>query len=286
MHFSPADRWLTGELQRVEAAVAQGFAEYRLDNVANAIYQFVWDSYCDWYLEIAKVQIQAGGPAEQRATRRTLIRTLETVLRLLHPIAPFVTAELWNTVAVVAGRKVADSIDTIAAAAYPQAQLDKVDPVADAWMERLKTVVAASRSLRSEMNLSPAERVPMLAIGDADFIDQAGPLLKALAKLSDVQRFDDEAAFAEASALAPVAVQAGVRLALKVTIDTEAERARLGKEISRLEGEITKAVAKLGNESFVARAPAAVVAQERARVDEFSQTVLRLRDQLGRLPPA
>jgi len=187
---------------------------------------------------------------------------------------------------VVAGRKAADSIDTIAAAAYPQAQLDKVDPVADAWMERLKTVVAASRSLRSEMNLSPAERVPMLAIGDADFIDQAGPLLKALAKLSDVQRFDDEAAFAEASALSPVAVQAGVRLALKVTIDTEAERARLGKEISRLEGEITKAVAKLGNESFVARAPAAVVAQERARVDEFSQTVLRLRDQLGRLPPA
>ena len=134
LHFSMADRWITGELQRVEAAVAQGFADYRLDNVANAIYTFVWDEYCDWYLEIAKVQIAGGSEAQQRATRRTLIRTLETVLRLLHPMAPFITAELWDTVAVVAGRKAAGSTDSIVTAAYPQAQLEKVDPAADAWM--------------------------------------------------------------------------------------------------------------------------------------------------------
>ncbi|MDO8376535.1 MAG: class I tRNA ligase family protein, partial [Aquabacterium sp.] len=292
LHFSPADKWITSELQRVEAAVADAFAGYRLDNVANAIYQFVWDAYCDWYLEIAKVQIQVGGEAEQRATRRTLIRTLETVLRLLHPVAPFVTAELWNTVAVVAGRKTEDSAETIASAAYPQAELGKVDAAADAWMDRLKAVVAASRSLRSEMNLSPAERVPMLVIGEAgkladvDFITQAAPLLKALAKLSEVKLIADEAAFAEASAMSPVAVQAGVRMALQVTIDIEAERGRLAKEVARLEGEITKAHAKLGNESFVARAPAAVVAQERARVDDFTQTLQRLRDQLSRLPAA
>jgi valyl-tRNA synthetase len=290
MRFSAADKWISSELQRVEAAVAEAFADYRLDNAANAIYQFVWDSYCDWYLEIAKVQIQVGDAARQRATRRTLIRTLETVLRLLHPIAPFVTAELWDTVAVVAGRKADGSRDTIATAAYPQAQLDKIDPAADAWMERLKAVVAASRSLRSEMGLSPAERVPMLVIGqgadDAVFIDAAGPLLQALAKLSGVRRIDDEAVFATESAAAPVALQAGLRLALQVQVDVPAERARLGKEITRLEGEITKAQAKLGNQSFVARAPAAVVAQEQARMADFGQTVQRLREQLARLPAA
>ncbi|MDH4389955.1 MAG: valine--tRNA ligase, partial [Aquabacterium sp.] len=289
MRFSAADKWISNELQRVEAAVADGFAGYRLDNVANAIYQFVWDAYCDWYLEIAKVQIQHGDAAQQRATRRTLIRTLETILRLLHPVAPFVTAELWDTVAVVAGRKLAGSSETVASASYPQAQRDKIDAASDAWMDRLKSVVAASRSLRSEMGLSPAERVPMLAIGpapgDAAFLDAAGPLIQALAKLSGVRRIDDEAAFAAESASAPVAVQAGLRLALQVTIDLAAERARLGKEIARLDGEITKAQAKLGNESFVARAPAAVVAQERARMDDSSQTLQRLREQLARLPP-
>ena len=286
LKFSPADRWITGELQRVEAAVAEGFAQYRLDNVANAIYQFVWDAYCDWYLEIAKVQIMEGSEAEQRATRRTLIRTLETVLRLLHPITPFITAELWNTVAVVAGRKAAGSADTIASAAYPQAQLERVEPRAEAWMARLKAQVAAGRSLRSEMSLSPAARVPMLVIGDAEFIAQAAPLLKALIKLSEVKVFSDEAEFAQATALSAVTAQDGLRLALHVEIDVPAERARLGKEIARLDFELVKAEAKLGNESFVARAPAAVVDQERARIAEFGQTLLRLRDQLGRLPAA
>ncbi|MDT7836385.1 valine--tRNA ligase [Aquabacterium sp. OR-4] len=283
MRFSAADKWISSELQRVEAAVAQGFADYRLDNVANAIYQFVWDEYCDWYLEIAKVQIQTGGEAEQRATRRTLIRTLETVLRLLHPIAPFITAELWEAVAPVAGRKTHDSI---AGAAYPLAQLDKIDAASDAWMQRLKALVDSCRSLRGEMGLSPAERVPLLlacAPADADFAHAAAPLLKALAKLAEVQVFTDEAAFATASAMAPVAVQGGLRLALKVEIDVAAEQARLGKEITRIEGEITKAEAKLGNDSFVARAPAAVVDQERARLADFHSTLARLREQLSRL---
>ena len=283
MRFSPADRWISGELQRVEAAVAEGFAAYRLDNVANAIYQFVWDEYCDWYIEIAKVQIQVGSEAEQRATRRTLIRTLETVLRLLHPVAPFITAELWEAVAPVAERK---ATDTIATAAYPQAQLEKIDPAADAWVAKLKLLAASVRSLRSEMSLSPAERVPLLAMGDAAFLEQAAPLLKALAKLADVKVFSDEAAFAQATASSPVAVQGEVRMALHVEIDVEAERARLAKEIARLEGEIVKADAKLGNESFVARAPAAVVAQERARLDDFRQSLRRLQDQLARLVQA
>ena len=284
--FSPADRWITGELQRVEAAVEKGFADLRIDNVAGAVYAFVWDEYCDWYLEIAKAQLQGGSEPQQRATRRTLLRVLETVLRLLHPITPFITAELWETVAVVAGRKPAGGTDTIVVAAYPQAQLERVDTAADAWVARLKGMVGACRSLRSEMGLSPAARVPLYAHGDAAFIVQAAPLLKALAKLSEVRTFADDAAYDLATRTSPVAVAGDVRLALFVEVDVAAERERLGREIARLEGEITKAAAKLANASFVERAPAAVVAQETQRLADFQASVARLQAQSAGLAAA
>ena len=294
LKFSPADKWITSELQRVEAAVEQGFTTFRLDNVANAIYAFVWDEYCDWYIEIAKVQIQTGTEAQQRATRRTLIRVLETVLRLMHPVMPFITAELWETVAAVAGRKPVTSNSpgaspvgpSIVTAAYPKAQLDRIDAASDAWVAKLKTVVGTSRTLRSEMNLSPAARVPLYVIGDDAFIAQAEPLLKALAKVSEVKRFDTDAAFAEATRSAAVSVAGESRLALHVEIDVVAETARLTKEITRLDGEIAKASNKLASESFVARAPAAVVAQEQQRVADFTSTLARLQDQLARLRPS
>jgi valyl-tRNA synthetase len=286
MRFSSADRWITGELQRVEDAVARAYADYRLDTVVSALYTFVWDEYCDWYLEIAKVQLaeakRAGDEGAARATRRTLIRTLETTLRLLHPVAPFVTAELWDAVAPVAGRK-ADASAQVATAPWPQAQLEKVDPQADAWMARLKTVAAEVRRLRSEMGLAPGERVPLLTVGDSDFIAAATPLLTALARLAEVRVLADEAAFAAATQAAPVAVTGALRLALFVEIDVAAEGLRLDKEIARLQAEIGKAAAKLGNESFVARAPAAVVAQERARLAEFETAVTRLQGQRVRL---
>ncbi len=288
MSFSPADKWITNELQRVEAAVEQGFADYRLDNVANAIYAFVWDEYCDWYIEIAKVQIavakEAGTEAQQRATRRTLIRVLETVLRLMHPITPFITAELWETVAAVAGRRAEGA--SIVTAAYPKAQLDRIDAPADAWVAKLKTLVGTSRTLRSEMNLSPSARVPLFVIGDGAFVAQAEAVLKALAKVSEVKRFDGEAAFAEATRSAAVAVAGASRVALHVEVDVGAESERLGKEIVRLQAEITKAQGKLSSESFVTRAPAAVVAQENQRVAEFTATMARLQDQRARLAPS
>jgi valyl-tRNA synthetase len=285
--FSQADRWITSELQRTEAAVAQGFAEYRLDNVANSIYQFVWTEFCDWYLEIAKAQLAdaktTGDESRARATRRTLVRTLETVLRLMHPITPFVTAELWETVAPIAGRAPAAG-QTIATAAYPVAQLERVNDAACAWVDRLKALVGACRSVRKQMNLSDAERMPLLTHGDAEFVTQATPLLKALAKVGEVRIIADEAAFAEATRLLPVAVEGPVRLALHVEIDVGAERERLTKEITRLEGEIVKANNQLGNENFVSRAKPEVVEQMRARLAGFVETVARMktqREQLG-----
>jgi valyl-tRNA synthetase len=283
-----ADRWIISRLQRTEAAVAEGFAEYRLDNVANAIYQFVWDEFCDWYLEIAKVQIaQTGqnqedpqaGRAQQRGTRRTLIRVLEAILRLAHPVIPFITEELWQKVAPVAGKEGA----SVSVAPYPAANEAAIDAKAEAAIDHLKQVVDACRALRGEMNVSPSTRLPAYVLGDAAFMRQAAPVLQALAKLSEVKVFDDETAWAAASQAAPVAVVGGARLCLHMEIDVAAEKARLGKEVVRLNAELAKANGKLANQAFVAKAPPAVIEQEHKRIAQFTVTLEKLQDQLRRL---
>ena len=279
LDFSQCDRWITSQLQKVSADVAKGFAEYRLDNVANTLYDFVWNEFCDWYLEIAKVQIQTGTEAQARATRRTLIRTLEAILRLAHPIIPFITEELWQKVAPVAGL----AGESVSIAAYPEARLDKIDEAAMAHVARLKSLVDACRTLRGEMSVSPAARLPMFTVGDSAFLRSAAPVLQALAKLSEVKVFDDEAAWSQAAQAAPVAVVGEARLCLHMEVDVAAERVRLAKEIARIDGEITKASAKLNNEAFVAKAPAAVIDQEKKRVADFGATLERLRGQLARL---
>ncbi|OIQ77159.1 valine--tRNA ligase [mine drainage metagenome] len=283
LDFSPADRWIVSLLQKAEADVAQGFAEYRLDNVASTIYDFVWNEFCDWYLEIAKVQIQQGPDAQKRATRRTLIRTLETMLRLAHPIIPFVTEELWQKVAPVAGR----AGESVSIANYPISQSERIDEDAIAHVTKLKQLVDACRNLRGEMSVSPATRLPLFVLAgspeEAAFMQQSAPVLQALAKLSEVRVFDIEAAWASAAQAAPVAVVGAARICLFMEIDVAAEKLRLGKELARLEGEIVKANGKLGNASFVARAPAAVIDQERRRLADFEATVAKVKDQLGRL---
>ncbi|MBA2964651.1 MULTISPECIES: valine--tRNA ligase [Ramlibacter] len=279
LRFSQADRWIASLLQQVEAEVAKGFAEYRLDNVANAVYDFVWNQYCDWYLEIAKVQIRNGDEAQQRATRRTLIRTLEAILRLAHPVIPFITEELWQKVAPVAGI----AGESVSIARYPQAQPEKIDPQAIAWVDRLRAVVDSCRQLRGEMNVSPSTRLPLYAVGDQAFLREAAPVLQALAKLSEVQVFDDEAAWASAAKAAPVAVVGDAHLCLYMEIDVGAEKARLAKEIARLDGEVGKANGKLANQAFVAKAPPAVIEQERKRIADFGAALAKLRDQLARL---
>ncbi len=279
LHFSQCDRWIVSALQKTESDVAKGFAEYRLDNVANTIYDFVWNEFCDWYLEIAKVQIQTGDAAQQRATRRTLIRVLEAILRLAHPVIPFITEELWQKVAPVAGL----AGESVSIARYPESQSEKIDQEADAYVARLKALVDACRTLRGEMNVSPATRLPLYALGDAEFLRTSAPVLQALAKLSEVRVFDQEATWQAAAQAAPVAVVGSARLCLHMEIDVTAERARLTKEAARIEGELGKARAKLANEAFVAKAPAAVLDQERRRMADFTSTLDRLQEQLQRL---
>ncbi|HRN05688.1 MAG TPA: valine--tRNA ligase [Ottowia sp.] len=276
---STADRWIVSRLQKAEGQVEKGFADYRLDTVANTLYDFVWNEYCDWYLEIAKVQIQTGNPEQQRATRRTLVRVLEAILRLAHPIIPFVTEALWQAVAPVAQKTGA----SIAVAPYPQAQAANIDEAAEAEMARFKQLVDACRNLRGEMNVSPAQRLPLFALGDAGFIRAHAPALQALAKLSEVKVFDAEANWAAAAQAAPVAVVGDARLALFMEVDVAAEKARLAKEAGRLEGEIAKANGKLSNQAFVAKAPPAVIDQEKKRVADFTAALHKLRDQLQRL---
>ena len=292
MHFSQADRWISSGLEQLKADIEQGFADYRLDQVANKLYDFVWNEFCDWYLEIAKVQLQTGTEAEQRATRRTLIRTLESILRLAHPLIPFISESLWQVVAPVAGMTTLAGLagaekPSISITDYPTPNLKKIDPDAMAYVNRLKGLVDVCRTLRGEMNVSPSVRLPLLVLStDAEemaFLTQAAPVLKTLGKLSEVKLFSDPATWSAQAQAAPVAAFGLARLCLFMEIDVVAEKARLGKEMGKLEAEIGKARTKLSNEAFVAKAPPAVIEQENKRVADFEAKLTSLSDQLKRL---
>jgi valyl-tRNA synthetase len=261
-------------LQRAEAEVERGFTEYRFDNLSRAVYELVWDEYCDWYLELAKVQLGSGNDAQQRATRHTLVRVLETILRLAHPVIPFITEELWQKVAPLAAK----SGPSIMLQRYPKTQREKIDVAAERDIGMLKDIVTACRTLRSEMNVAPSAKLPLLAQGDATRLATFTPYIAALARLSKVTVVDELPATE-----APVAIASDCKLMLEVEIDVASERERLGKEATRLESEVAKAKAKLDNPKFVARAPAAVVAQEQERLAQFSSTLEQIRAQLAKL---
>jgi len=283
VELSQADKWVISQLQRAEAEVEKGFAEYRFDNIATTIYKFVWDEYCDWYVELAKVQLQTGNEVQQRGTRRTLVRVLETVLRLAHPIIPFITEELWQKVAPLAGK----TGETIMLAPYPEADLSRIDEAAEAFVATLKEITNAARNLRSELGLSPGEKVPAFIAQDQHLNPNTGvpfevflPYLQSLARLSEISLVIN---LPEGDAA--VAVGGGARVMLKVEIDVAAECERLSKEIAKLEIEIDKATTKLGNASFADRAPPAVVAQERERLAGFESKVVSMRAQFKKLKP-
>jgi valyl-tRNA synthetase len=271
---SYADRWMLSKLQRAEEEVAKNFDEYRFDMAARTIYELVWDEYCDWYIELAKVQMANGSEAEQRATRYALVRVLETLLRLAHPVIPYITEELWQKVAPLAGK----SGDSIMLQAFPVAQPEKIDTIAEERIAQLKELVNACRNLRGEMNLSPSTKVPLFATGDAVTLNNFLPYIESLARLSGSQVVDELP-----NDDAPVAIAGNFKLMLKVEIDKAAERERLQKEITRIDNEISKAQTKLGNASFVDRAPPAVVVQEKERLENFISTVEKFRIQLQKL---
>jgi valyl-tRNA synthetase len=272
------DRWLLGRLQQAKRDIAQNIDAYRFDLAAKALYEFVWDEYCDWYVELAKVQLaradQAGDEAAARGTRSMLVRELEATLRLAHPFMPFITEELWQIVAPLAGKHG----ETISLQPYPRADVDRVDIAAVEQMALLKAMVNACRTLRSTMGLSPAQKVPLIVAGDRATLEAFSPYLAALVRLSDV-RIVEQLPAGEA----PVQIVDEFRLMLHIEVDVGAERERIAKDIARHEGEIAKARAKLANDGFVTRAPGAVVEQERARLAGFSATLDKLREQYARL---
>ncbi|HNU19192.1 MAG TPA: valine--tRNA ligase [Hydrogenophilus thermoluteolus] len=277
LDFSFVDRWIVSRLQRAEHEADQHLNAYRFDLLARTLYEFIWDEYCDWYLELAKVQLKNGTAAQQRATRRTLLRVLEATLRLAHPVIPFITETLWQAVAPVAARKTTDSIML---APYPVAQPERIDEAAEAAVADLKAIINEVRSIRTQMGLKPGERVPLLVTGfDAAQAERFAPYIEALARVSAVRVVPE----LPEQLLAPVAVAAGGQWMLEVTVDLEAEKARLTKERQRLTNEIARAQGKLANEAFVTRAPSAVVAQERERLAKFTEELAQIDAQLARL---
>jgi valyl-tRNA synthetase len=274
VELSAWDRWIVSTLQRAEKEVEDGFAEYRFDNVASAIYRFVWDEYCDWYVEVAKKQLQSQDDKVLRGTRRTLVRVLEAALRLAHPVIPFITEELWQRVAPLAGK----AGGTIMLAPYPRFQPEKIDEAAERDIDDAKSDVNAGRNLlsglASQSQYSISSSFSITGTQSPATTSAFSALLRQ-SELKWVEHLPDSES--------PVAVSGLRRIMLHVEIDPAVERARLQKEIARLESEIANARTNLSNPKFLERAPAAIVAQHEERLKNSSAKLDKLKSQLDKL---
>lgn len=273
--YSFPDMWIVGRLNQTIEQVTQAYETYRFDLAAETLYSFVWNDYCDWYLELAKVQLQTGCASRQRATRHTLLRVLEAALRLLHPIIPFITEELWQTVAPMCDAKTADSIML---ARFPEADGGEIVQTAFEQMTVLQDLIGAVRNLRGEMGIQPNVKAPLFVESADDLADY----LKYLPMMTRLTEAQQVAALPE-SEDAPVAVCNGARLMLKVEIDKAAETARLSKEAEKLQKALDKLNAKLSKPGYTEKAPAHLVEKDKADLAELEDKMAKVQTQLAKL---
>ena len=277
VQLSLADRWIISALQRCESEVSRQFEQYRFDLAAYAIYEFIWNEYCDWYLELSKPVLtdENADAGAKRGTRRTLVRVLESVLRLAHPIIPFITEEIWQRIAPLAGK----TGDTIMLQPWPEADQNRIDEQSEEDIDWLRGIIVAIRNIRGEMNISPAKQIPVLLRGpeaDQARMNDNRPFLMALAKLESVDWIGSEEAPLSATQLSG---NMEVMVPMAGLIDTTAELERLDKELERIRKDISRLEGKLGNESFTAKAPADVVAKERSKLEDAQSSLDRLHEQ-------
>ncbi len=282
VELSLADRWIISRLQQTEQQVSKAIEEYRFDHASQALYEFTWNEYCDWYLELTKPILNAADSTEaaKRGTRRTLLRVLETLLRLAHPMMPFITEEVWQTVAPMVGTQA----DTIMLQAYPEADPTRIDQEAIADIEWAKGVIVGVRNIKGEMNISPGKRVPVLLRNGSDTdqrrLNEQGALVSALAKLETITWIgSDEPPMSAVQLVGNMEVH----VPMAGLIDKAAETARLSKEMDKLDKEIKRFAGKLGNEKFVSNAPEDVVAKEKAKLAEAESAYAKLKEQLDKL---
>lgn len=282
VNLSLADRWIVSRLQQTELQVAKAMDSYRLDHVAQAIYEFVWNEYCDWYLELSKPVLwdDNASPETLRGTRQTLVRVLETILRLAHPVMPYITEEIWQRVAPLSGK----SGETIMTQAYPVADEDRIDENADGDIEWLKGVIIGVRNIRGEMNISPAKPITlMLKNGTAEDqrrLEENETFLKSLAKIEAVTWLGDEEAPLAATQLVG---EMEVLVPMAGLIDKDAEVARLSKEVEKVSKELQRLQGKLSNEKFISKAPEDVVEKEKAKLSDAQGTFDKLNEQLEKI---
>ncbi|HEZ3256997.1 TPA: valine--tRNA ligase [Neisseria meningitidis] len=273
--YSFPDMWIVDRLNQTIEQVTQAYETYRFDLAAETLYSFMWNDYCDWYLELAKVQLQTGCASRQRATRHTLLRVLEAALRLLHPIIPFITEELWQTVAPMCDAKTADSVML---ARFPEADSGEIVQTAFEQMTVLQDLIGAVRNLRGEMGIQPNVKAPLFVESTDDLADYL-KYLPMMTRLTEAQ----QVATLPESEDAPVAVCNGARLMLKVEIDKAAETARLGKEAEKLQKALDKLNAKLSKPGYTEKAPAHLVEKDKADLAELEDKMAKVQTQLAKL---